>query len=325
MAGSKSKMKGVMDALLDSVHAQDSEKSSGKQAEKVGPKKGAFSHRMDSLPTPGVSRKNELKVQLRVDPAQCRIWTDHDRRYDLLSEVNCADLIEGFRAQGQQIPAVVRELPDDPTHKYEIIVGTRRHWTATFLGLPYLVEVQTLTDKQAFVLVDAENRQRKDISDYERALFYANALKQLYSTQKDMAESMQTSTAWLSEYLSLAAFPDEVVACYRDINDIRVTHSRKLTPLLKDSKMRARIMTRTETLKGESLEASGVLKALMEAAKPKRGGGMNLNKEFMLDKKKAFSISKSGRGGLNIKIDPKFEGNLDALVDMISDAVKNHI
>ncbi len=325
MPGSKSKMKGVMDALRDSVHAQSGEQTPEIHAAKVGPKKGAFGHRLDSLPRQGVTRKNELKVQLRVDPARCRIWSDHDRRYDLLTEVNCSDLIEGFRAQGQQIPAVVRELTDDPTHDYEIIVGTRRHWTATFLGLPYLIEVQNLTDKQAFVLVDAENRQRKDISDYERALFYANALKRLYSTQKDMAEAMQTSTAWLSEYLSLAAFPEEVVACYRDISEIRVTHSRKITPLLRDSKIRARIMSRAKSLKSEGLEASGVLKALVEAAKPKRGGGMNLNKEFLLDKKKAFSISKSGRGGLNIKIDPKFEGNLDELVEMISDAVKNHI
>ncbi len=325
MAGSKSKMKSVMDSLRDSVHAQDSGKSSELKTEKTGSKKGAFGHRLDSLPTPGVNRKNELKVQLKVEPARCRIWADHDRRYDLLSEVNCADLIEGFRAQGQQIPAVVRELTDDPTHDYEIIVGTRRHWTATFLDLPYLVEVQTLTDNQAFVLVDAENRQRKDISDYERALFYANALKRLYSTQKEMAEAMQTSTAWLSEYLSLAAFPDEVVACYRDISEIRVTHSRKLTPLLRESKIRARILNRAKSLKSEGLEASGVLKALVEAAKPKRGGGMNMNKTFLLDKKKAFSISKSGRGGLNIKIDPKFEGNLDELVEMISDAVKNHI
>ncbi len=325
MAGTKSKMKGVIDSLRDKVHDQNSEQSSTGVDEKPKSTPGAFRHRLESLPTHATSRKNELKVQLKIDPSRCRIWADHDRRYDLLNKNNCSDLIEGFRAQGQQIPAIVRELADDPDHEYEIIVGTRRHWAASYLGLSYLIEVQSLTDQQAFVLVDAENRQRKDISDYERAVFYANALKQLYSTQKEMAEAMKTSTAWLNEYISLSAFPVEVVDCYRDITDIKVTHSRKLTPLLKDSKLRPRILEKAKAIIGQPLDGAGVLKALTEAAKPKRGGGANFSKSYSLDKQNAFSVSKSGRGGLNIRIDPKFEGNLDALVKLISEAVKTHI
>jgi ParB family chromosome partitioning protein len=325
MAGSKSKMKGIMDSLRNSVHEQGGGQSNQERDEKPKSMPGAFKHRLETLPTHATPRKNELKVQLKIDPQRCRIWTDHDRRYDLLNEANCADLIEGFRAQGQRIPAIVREITDDPDHEYEIIVGTRRHWTASYLGVPYLIEVQSLTDQQAFVLVDAENRQRKDISDYERAVFYANALKQFYKTQKEMAEAMQTSTAWLNEYIALAAFPKEVVACYRDINEIKVTHSRKLTPMLKDSKQRQRILERAKTIKDQPLDGAGVLKVLSEAVKPKRGGGVNFSKDYTLDKQKAFSVSKSGKGGLNIKIDPKFEGSLDALLSLMADAVRENI
>ncbi len=325
MAGPKSKMKGLMDALRDNVHEQSSGKAKDSDEEKQRSTPGAFRHRLETLPNHATPRKNELKVQLKIDPSRCRIWADHDRRYDLLNEENCADLIEGFNAQGQQIPAIVREVVDDPDHDYEIIVGTRRHWTASYLGAPYLIEVQSLTDQQAFVLVDAENRQRKDISDYERAVFYANALKQLYSTQKEMAEAMKTSTAWLNEYIALAAFPKEVVDCYRSITDIRVTHARKLTPLLKDSKMRQRVLERAKAIKGQGFDGAGVLKALTEAAKPKRGGGVNFSKDYTLDKQKAFSVSKSGKSGLHIKIDPKFEGNLDALLSLIADAVRENI
>ncbi len=321
MAGSKSKMEGLIDSLRDKVHERPEAAADKDSVEKVG----AFRHRLETLPTHTTPRKNELKVQLKVDPGRCRVWADHDRRYDLLNEEACTDLIEGFQAQGQQIPGIVREIKDDPDHDYEIIVGTRRHWTASYLGMPYMVEVQTLSDRQAFVLVDAENRQRQDISDYERAVFYANALKRFYKTQREMAEAMQTSTAWLSEYLSLAAFPQDVVDCYKSIRDIKVTHSRKLTPLLKDAKTKKRIIEKARASKGLGLEGAAVLKILVTAARPKRGGGVNFNKDFHLGHQKAFSVSKSGKGGLHIKIDPKFEGNVDALVEMLGDAVKAHI
>ena len=49
-----------------------------------------------------------------VDPASCRMWTRHNRRYDLLDEQSCADLIEGIKAQGgQEFPAIVRPVEED--------------------------------------------------------------------------------------------------------------------------------------------------------------------------------------------------------------------
>ena len=39
------------------------------------------------------------------------MWAGHNRAYDLLTPENCADLIEGMKAQGQQeFPAIVRRL-----------------------------------------------------------------------------------------------------------------------------------------------------------------------------------------------------------------------
>ena len=44
----------------------------------------------------------EEKTLRWVDPAICRMWMQHNRDYDMLNEENCADLIEGMRAQGQR-------------------------------------------------------------------------------------------------------------------------------------------------------------------------------------------------------------------------------
>jgi len=45
----------------------------------------------------------------QVDPARCRLWSEHNRDYAKLDETRCADLIESFKAQGrQEVPAIVR-------------------------------------------------------------------------------------------------------------------------------------------------------------------------------------------------------------------------
>ena len=115
------------------------------------------------------------------------MWERHNRRYDLLDERNCADLIEGIRAQGgQEFPAIVRALPPASVHDWEVICGARRHWTVSWLRangytrFRFLVEVRELTDEEAFRLADIENRDRRDISDYERANDYAEACRFYY-------------------------------------------------------------------------------------------------------------------------------------------------
>ena len=49
-----------------------------------------------------VSGNREEKTFLWIDPAQCKMWAEHDRDYALLDEHNCADLIDGIKSQGKQ-------------------------------------------------------------------------------------------------------------------------------------------------------------------------------------------------------------------------------
>lgn len=140
-----------------------------------------------------------------VDPARCRMWARHNRDYALLTEENCRDLIDGIKAQGQQeFPAIVRRL-EDAEHEFEVICGARRHFAVSWLRgnnypqFRYLVEVRDLTDEEAFRLADIENRDREDISDYERAVDYAEAIRLYYGgAQKAMAERLEVSPPWLS-------------------------------------------------------------------------------------------------------------------------------
>lgn len=189
------------------------------------------------------SGEREEKTLRWVDPDACVMWRRHNRAYDLLTADNCRDLIDSLRAQGQQeFPAVVRRLPAGQGAEYEVICGARRHFAVSWLrannypNFRYLIEVRDLTDEEAFRLADIENRDRADLSDYERARDYLQALELYYGgKQKAMAARLEVSEAWLSRYLYLARLPDAVVQAWPQITDLKELHARSLRPLLNDA------------------------------------------------------------------------------------------
>ncbi|MGJ8605771.1 MAG: ParB/RepB/Spo0J family partition protein [Marivita sp.] len=186
-----------------------------------------------------LSGEVEEKTLRWVEPSECRMWDQHNRAYDLLTEDNCRDLIDGIRAQGrQEFPAIVRKTgnSDQP---FEVVCGARRHFAVSWLQannypqFKYLIEVRDLTDEEAFRLSDIENRDREDISDFERAMDYADAIERYYGgRQRAMADRLEVSEPWLSRFLQLAKLPKEVVNAFPTIRDIRERAVRDLKPLM---------------------------------------------------------------------------------------------
>ncbi|MBR0664355.1 ParB/RepB/Spo0J family partition protein [Roseomonas hellenica] len=216
-----------------------------------------------------VSRVHEL-----VDPARCRIWEGHNRDYAALSEELCGDLIESFRAQRkQEMPAIVRRVANDPDHDFEVICGARRHWTVSWLrshdypDFRFLIEPRELSDEEAFRLADLENRSRKDLTDYERAIDYARAIDRYYDgSQQRMVERLEVSKSWLSRYLELARLPPEVVASFGTSKVIGISHAARLAPLLKVPLTRERVVTEAVAIAQEQLAREQRSEALISAA-----------------------------------------------------------
>lgn len=187
-------------------------------------------------------RRREVTIQ-SVEPGRCRMWVRHNRLYDYLNEENCADLIQRISIEGQKIPAIVRRLHNDPDgYEFEVIAGARRHFAVSHLrnagardDILYLVEVRKLTDEEAFRFSDLENRDRQDISDYERGRDYSVALGEYYQGKiKLMAEKIGMARQTLSIYLSVAKLPDVVLRAYGVPTAISVRHAATLSPMLKD-------------------------------------------------------------------------------------------
>jgi ParB family transcriptional regulator, chromosome partitioning protein len=257
----------VLSGLDDPTAEARREPKPRQQPERAG---GRFLNRSNAL-SERMSGDVVEKTLLWVEPERCRMWERHNRRYELLNETRCADLIEGFKAQGQQeFPAVVRRVKDDPAHEYEVICGARRHWTVAWLRehnyrqFRFLIEVRNLSDEEAFRLGDIENRDRADISDYERAIDYADAVGRYYGgRQKDMAARLEVSETWLSRYLGLAKLPKSIVEAYADITDIKERHARSLNPLLSHPEKKKAILDEAKAIaKEQHVAAQGEDRAL---------------------------------------------------------------
>ena len=226
----------------------------------------------------------EEKTLQWVDPADCQMWERHNRDYALLTEDNCRDLIDGIKSQGrQEFPAIVRRLTGD--QPFEVICGARRHFAVSWLRghnypqFKYLVEVRDLTDEEAFRLADIENRDREDISDYERAIDYAEAIELYYGgRQRAMAERLEVSPPWLSRYMNLAKLPKQIVDAFASIRDIKERHARDLKPMLAEPKTTEKILAEADRLaakhhaaregRGAFMDGAEVMIALKKAARP---------------------------------------------------------
>lgn len=208
-----------------------------------------------------------------VDPARCKMWDHHNRRYELLNESRCDDLIVGIQAQGkQEFPAIVRNLKGDPSFDYEVICGARRHWAVSHLrskhyDFKFLIEIRDLDDEEAFRLSDIENRDREDISDYERAEDYHQALEKYYGSLSQMAKRLEVRVDWLSRYLDLVLLPQEVVELYPDVTQIRTRHARGLKPYLKSKKGLSELKTAATAVNEAQNEGRASGQAAMDGSK----------------------------------------------------------
>ncbi|NRA29737.1 MAG: ParB/RepB/Spo0J family partition protein [Parvularculaceae bacterium] len=213
-----------------------------------------------------------------VDPKSCRMWTGHNRLYDLLTPASCGDLIRSIKAVGrQEMPAIVRPLRGED-FEYEVICGARRHFAVSHLreaehrtDIEYLVDIRDISDEEAFRLSDLENREREDISDFERSRDYGRALTQYYNDNKAlMAERLGVDRTWLSRYLRIGELPQVVLDAYGDVRDIGIRHAAEISPLLSSDRSAA-VLAEAEHIarsrdEGQTMPAASVLKSLKAAA-----------------------------------------------------------
>lgn len=186
---------------------------------------------------------------IRIRPDECTIWPGNARDYDSLTHERCASLIDSIKEEnGNREPVVIRRTPDGEK-RFELVVGTRRHFSIAWLRannhaqVELIARIETLDDEGAFRLADIENREREDVTDLERARNYQHAVDAYYNgVRAHMAERLAIGKQNLHNLLQLAELPEEVVGAFANMSDLKVRHGMKLSPLLKQPDLRDAII-----------------------------------------------------------------------------------
>jgi len=159
-----------------------------------------------------------------VNPFRCRVWSEHERMAEQITEGTCGEEIRSFQRHGQQIAALGRPWRTDPEHDIEVICGARRLFVARHLNRELLIEIREMSDRDAVVALDLENRQRKDLSPYERGVSYQNWLRKGYfSSQEEIGRLLGISTAQVSRLVTLASLPSVIVEAFNGGFEMRET------------------------------------------------------------------------------------------------------
>jgi ParB/RepB/Spo0J family partition protein len=157
-----------------------------------------------------------------VDGSECIVWRYHERLGEEISEASCSDLIESFRLHGQRHPALGRRNPRVGEPSIELIYGARRLFAAIRLKVKLIIDVREIEDRAAIKEMEIENRDRKDISAYERGMSYRRWLNAgLFSSQAELASQIGVSESQVSRLLKYGEIPAVVIGAFDSVNSIR--------------------------------------------------------------------------------------------------------
>jgi ParB family chromosome partitioning protein len=189
------------------------------------------------------------QVIITADPFRCRMWRLHDRMEEFVTEESCRHEIDSFTKHGQLVPVVARRLPPGASHEFELIYGARRLFVARHLNIPIRAEVREISDREAVVLMDVENRLRQDISPYERGSSYASWLRDgLFTSQDDIASALRISASQVSRLLKIARLPAVVSAAFQSPEQICEGWGLELAAALAAPQSRERIVRKAREI-----------------------------------------------------------------------------
>jgi ParB/RepB/Spo0J family partition protein len=194
----------------------------------------------------GVQSMDSIRL---VNPFRCRMWGMHDRLEQHISEQTCASEIESFAKHGQLVPALGRPLRGDPDYDVELVYGARRLFVARHINKPLAVELRDMSDRECIIAMDIENRQRVDISPYERGISFLQWLRSgHFRSQDDLAKALNISPSVVSRLIKVSRLPAVIVDAFGDPTTICETWALSLTQALEDPRSRQSTVARARAI-----------------------------------------------------------------------------
>jgi ParB/RepB/Spo0J family partition protein len=143
------------------------------------------------------------------------------------------ELFTSLSHQGQLSPIRVRPHPEK-LGKYQIIFGNRRLAAARRLGWKSIsAQIVEASDTDALIMALAENLDRRDFSDYEKALMIERLHNRTGKTYAEVAELIGRSASFVSQHVAmLHLFPKTIAPeeeMQKILNALTENHARILS------------------------------------------------------------------------------------------------
>ncbi|MED5461431.1 MAG: ParB/RepB/Spo0J family partition protein [Pseudomonadota bacterium] len=192
-----------------------------------------------------------------------------DMRQDTLEE-----LAKSIQMQGVVQPIVARPLRrEGHTQRYEIVAGERRWRAAQMAGLQEIpAVVRVIPDEAAIAMSLIENIQREDLNPLEEARALERLIREFDLKHEEAAEAVGRSRASVSNLLRLLDLSDKVKSMLES-RDIQMGHARSLLAL--SSEAQQLNAAKQVVKKGLSVRGTEALvrRLLVRDSKPKKKAG----------------------------------------------------
>lgn len=121
-----------------------------------------------------------------------------------------SEMVASVKEKGILEPILVRY--ETEVDKYMIIAGERRYQAARLAGLSKVPCIEVDVDNRGMLEISlVENLQRKDLTPFEEAAALKRLSEQFRYTHEEIARKLGKSRTVITEALSLAKIPDDVV------------------------------------------------------------------------------------------------------------------
>ena len=146
----------------------------------------------------------------------------------VFDEEKLEELAASIRSQGVVQPVLVREIGDG---EFELIAGERRWRAAQIAGLQDIpAVVRDVPDEATVAMALIENIQREDLNPLEEATALHRLIEEFNMTHKQAAEAVGRSRASVSNLLRLLELMQEVKDMV-DVRQLEMGHARALLSL----------------------------------------------------------------------------------------------
>ena len=235
----------------------------------------------------------------------------------VFDEEKLGELADSIRAQGVVQPIVVRPVGDK---EYELIAGERR-WRAAQLAqideIPAVI--RDVPDEASVAMALIENIQREDLNPLEEATALRRLIDDFQMTHQEAAEAVGRSRAAVSNLLRLLDLMQEVKDMV-DLRRIEMGHARALLSL--EDKLQVQAAREVVRKRLSVRETENLVRRLQQSSKKK--GSRRIDPDILrlqnrmaeqLGARVKIQHQASGKGRLVISYNTadEFEGILDRL------------